>query len=145
MGGLQLLLAVETRFASQIYSCERILADMVVLQQMWYGPQLREFVTRSKNSLKLEYHYLTENVIMSQAFWDRIRFFVSVEIPIRTLLRISDGHSPNLSEIAYGFEHARTLSLAASAAAEVKFPQHYERLQEQVDAKFIKRETDIAW
>ena len=75
MGGLQLLLAVETRFASQIYSCERILADMDALKEMWYGGKLCDFVTRSRNDLKREYQYLTENVIGCQAFWDSVKFF----------------------------------------------------------------------
>lgn len=100
----------------------------MALKEMWYGAMLCEYLARATNELRREYQHLSENVIGSQAFWDRVRFFVAVEVPIRTLLRISDGHSPNLSEMACGFEHARTLSLAAVAAAEVSFPLHHELL-----------------
>ena len=39
--------------------------------------------------------------------------FVEVEDPFRQLLRISDGHVPNLHSIAYGFDIAKVKSLRA--------------------------------
>ena len=68
---------------------------------------------------------------------------VNVEIPIRTLLRLSDGHKPNLTEISFGFECASKQSVTAAAAAEAKFPVEYLGLSNRVGVAISKRKGDI--
>lgn len=100
-GSLQLLGAVETRFASQIYSSERILADKVFLKEMFYGTAIRDYMVCAPADQNAEYVALEEELISNVVAWERIRIFVAVEDPFRQLLRISDGHVPNLPMIAY--------------------------------------------
>lgn len=143
-GSLQLLGAVETRFASQIYSCERILADEVHLKELFSGAPLREFITtRAPADLRAEHQALSNQFIYNQETWDRIRIFVGVELPVRTLLRISDGHKPNLAEICPVYDHMKRDSLAEASKAEIKFPLYYEGLYRNCNNIFQKREKDI--
>lgn len=79
-GSFQLLGTVETRLASQIYSCERILADEVYMEELSSGTQLRDYITtRAPGELKAEYQALSNQFIYNQETWDRISIFVGVE------------------------------------------------------------------
>ena len=143
-GSLQLLGTVETRFASQIYSSERILADEVYLKQMFSGPELREFITeRARLDLVAEHYALSNEFIYNSVTWKRIKVFVDVEVPVRTLLRISDGHRPNLAEISPVYDIMKSKSLEAARRAELYFPLHYEDLNEKCIIIFSKRQKDI--
>ena len=102
---LLLLGAVETRFASQIYSSERILHDKDFLKDLFNGRELREYLARYP-AQAIEHRSLDDDFISNAATWERIKIFVDVELPLRQLLRISDGHKLNLADIAYGFEDA---------------------------------------
>ena len=75
--------------------------------------------------------------------WERIRMFVAVEMPIRTLLRISDGHAPNLPDISYGFERATELSVLAATEAEKKFPVGHAGLKDRIEIAINKNKKDI--
>ena len=140
---LLLLGAVETRFASQIYSSERILEDKDALKELFYGTPLRTYLSRSPAAQTNEFRSLEEDFISNAITWKRIEAFVDVELPLRQLLRISDGHQPNLPDIAYGFEDASTKSLAAAAVAEEKYPDMYSGLSDSVSAALLKRKKDI--
>jgi hypothetical protein len=143
-GSLQLLGTVETRFASQIYSSERILADELHLKELFSGVALREFITnRAPPDLVNEHHALCNEFIYNPVTWSRIKIFVDVELPVRTLLRISDGHRPNLAEISPVYDVMKRKSLEAAKAAEVKFRIHYEDLSEKCGIIFDKRYKDI--
>ena len=125
-GSLQLLGAVETRFASQIYSCERILADEMHLRLLFSCLELREYITtKAPPDLRAEHQALSNQFIYNDETWDRIKIFVGVELPVRTLLRISDGHKPNLAEICPVYDHMKENSLAEANKAEIKYPLYY--------------------
>ena len=92
---------------------------------------------------RAEHAALEEEFVFKNSTWERIQVFVDVEIPIRTLLRISDGHKPNLADISYGYENASCKSLAAATAAVTKFPLVYGGLIECVTGAISKRRVDI--
>ena len=142
-GSLQLLGAVETRFASQIYSSERTLVDKVCLKEMFYGAPIRDYMQRAPADQKAEFTTLEEELISNSLAWERIKTFVDVENPIRQLLRVSDGHVPNLSSIALGYDLAKGKCTAAIAAAEVKYPDVYAGLNIAVTLLLEKRRRDI--
>jgi hypothetical protein len=140
---LVLLGAVETRFASQIYSSERIIEDKGALKVLFYGAPLREYLNRSPAAQLAEYRALEEEFISNAATWERISIFVDVELPLRKLLRTSDGHQPKLIEISFGFEEASRESLvAAAAAAAARYPDYHD-LTEKITTILEKRKKDI--
>lgn len=139
---LLLLGAVETRFASQIYSSERILHDKDFLKDLFNGRELREYLARYP-AQAIEHRSLDDDFISNAATWERIKIFVDVELPLRQLLRISDGHKPNLADIAYSFEDASKKTLHAAAAAERKYPDKYLDLSQKISARLEKRKKDI--
>ena len=127
---LQLLGTCETRFASQIYSCERILTDKDSLRGLFSHPKLIAFLSRSQPVLKAEHESLSNDFVCNQKTWEKIAVFVAVEVPIRTMLRISDGHRPNLAEIVPLFDQAKKVAITAAIAAELKYPLIYNNLCE---------------
>ena len=143
-GSLQLLGTVETRFASQIYFCERILADEPYLKELFSKGELREYITNgAPPDLVAEHHALYHDFIYNRETWERINVFVDVEVPVRTLLRISDGHRQNLAETSPVYDVMKTKSLAAANAAETKYPLYYEDIHEKCSIIFDKRRKDI--
>jgi hypothetical protein len=88
---------------------------------------------------RAEYTALDDEFISNYEAWERIKAFVDVELPVRTLLRVSDGHQLNLPDICYGFEEAKSEGLVAVAAAEARFPEKYAQLGVRVTAAFEKR------
>ena len=54
-GSLQLFAAVETRFASQIYSSERVLADKVFIRELFTGGKLRRHMEGASDVLQREF------------------------------------------------------------------------------------------
>jgi hypothetical protein len=139
---LVLLGAVETRFASQIYSSERVIEDKGALKVLFYGAPLREYLNRSPAAQLAEYRALEEEFISNAATWERISIFVDVEFPLRKLLRTSDGHQPKLIEISFGFEEASRESLVAAAAAAARYPDYHD-LTEKITTILEKRKKDI--
>ena len=75
--------------------------------------------------------------------WERIEAFVQVEVPVRVMLRISDGHTPNLAQMCFGFEQAERESINAVTAVVRKHPLLYYDLRQKVVAAFAKRKKDI--
>lgn len=142
-GSLQLLGAAETRMASQVYSSERILKDIEYLQEMWSGAPLRAYMATAKPELKQEKEELNRGLISNSDMIKRIGVFVEVEVPVRELLRKSDGHVPSLTEMAFGFEHAQKNSLLGVDKAVLEFPDLYPNLRLRVDAAFRNRRKDI--
>ena len=92
---------------------------------------------------KAEFAALDDELISNPLAWERIRIFVAVEDPFRHLLRISDGHTPNLSSIAYEFDVAKLRCTTAIAAAETKHPDEYSGLNIEVNRIVNKRKKDI--
>jgi hypothetical protein len=128
---LVLLGAVETRFASQIYSSERIIEDKDALKELFYGAPLREYLNRSPAAQLAEYGALEEEFISNAATWERISIFVDVELPLRKLL-------------SFGFEEASRESLVAAAAvAAARYPDKYHDLTEKITTILEKRKKDI--
>lgn len=142
-GSLQLLGVVETRFASQIYSSERILADKDFIKELFFCPKLRDYLSRAPADQRVEHAALEAELVTNPAAWAKIEAFVAVEMPIRTLLRISDGHAPNLPDISFGFERAKELSILAASKAENQFPLDHAGLKERVQKAIEKRKKDI--
>ena len=70
---------------------------------------------------------------------------MDVEVPVRTLLLISDGHRPNLAETSPVHDVIKTKSLAAANAAETKYPLYYEDIHEKCSIIFDKRRKDIVF
>jgi Protein of unknown function (DUF 659) len=142
-GALQLLGVVETRFASQIYSSERILKDKEYIKELFFCAKLREYLARAAAEQRVEYTALDEDLVSNTPAWERIKIFTDIEVPIRTLLRVSDGQKPNLTEICFGFEFAKTRSVAAAVEAEGKYPVEYVGLSDRVETAINKRKKDI--
>jgi hypothetical protein len=92
---------------------------------------------------RVEYTALDEDLVSNAPAWERIKIFTDIEVPIRTLLRVSDGQKPNLTEICYGFEFAKTQSVAAAVEAEGKYPVEYVGLSDRVETAINKRKKDI--
>ena len=80
---------------------------------MLHGAAIREYMRRAPADQNAEFIALEGELISNAVAWERIRMFVEVEDPFRQLLRISDGHVPNLHSIAYGFDIAKVKSLRA--------------------------------
>ena len=142
-GSLHLFAAVETRFCSQIYSSEVILKDKPFIRELFSGPLLREYMVRASDELNSEHRSLDMDLVSNPAAWARIQIFVDVELPLRTLLRISDGHQANLTHMCYGYEEARKQSLAAASTATLQYPLLYAELHDKVLTAFDKRAGDI--
>lgn len=134
--------SVETRFASQIYSCERILKDKDSLRGLFSSPKLLAFLARHPD-LQVEYESLSNDFIYNQKTWERIGVFVAVEVPIRTMLRISDGRRPNLAQISPLFDQAKTEAITAAIQAESKYPLVFNDLCENCRTYIEKRKKDI--
>lgn len=98
---------------------------------------------RAPADQKAEFTALEEELISNSLEWERIKNFVDVENPIRQLMRVSDGHVPNLSSIALGYDLAKGKCTAAIAAAEVKYPDVYAGLNIVVTHLLEKRRRDI--
>ena len=130
-------------FAFQIYSLERILDDKAYLKEMFYGAPIRDYMLRAPADQKAEFTALEEELISNSVAWERIKIFVDVENPIRQLLRVSDGHVPNLSSIALGNDVAKAKCTAAIAAAQVKYPDLYGGHNISVTHLLEKRKKDI--
>lgn len=94
-------------------------------------------------NIRAEYKSLADDFIYNQTTWKRIKVFVAIEVPVRTLLRISDGDSPNLVHISSAFEQAMRESLKATLSAENVFPTVYTDFQTKISALFNKRKIDI--
>jgi Protein of unknown function (DUF 659) len=142
-GALQLLGVVETRFASQIYSSERILHDKQYIKELFFSAKLREYLARAPAEQRVEHAALEQDFVSNAPAWERVKIFVNIEIPIRTLLRISDGLKPNLAEICFDFETAKRASVAAAVEAEGKYPVEYVGLGDRVERAISKRKKDI--
>ena len=142
-GSLQLLGAVETRFASQISSSERIFADKAYLKDLFHCTDMRDYMVRAPLDQIAERAALDDELISNSEAWERIRIFVEIEDPFRHLLRISDGHVPNLSSIAYEFDIAKMKCTTAVVAAENKYPDKYSGFTNDVNRIIEKRKKDI--
>jgi hypothetical protein len=142
-GSLQLFTAVETRFCSQIYSSEVILKDKLFIREVFAGAELREYLLKASEELRNEYTSLDADLVSNPNAWERIQIFVEAELPLRTLLRVSDGHAANLPHMCYGYEDARGKCLAAVDAATLKYPDHYSGLRDKVIRALDKRAADI--
>ena len=140
---LMLLGTCDTRFRSTIYCLDRIKEDESALREFWSSKALREQLQRASNELKAEHKRLEVEFIYCQETWDRIGVFLDIEVPIRVVLRTSDSHKPNLAQMAPMFDQAQTKSLKAARKAETKFPQHYDSMEEKIDALFLRRKVDI--
>ena len=99
--------------------------------------------TSGTDHLRNEHKSLCDDFIYNSTTWKRIQVFVDVEIPVRVLLRISDGNSPNLVHISPVFGHTMRESLKAVLAAENNSPSLYRDFQTKISALFDKRKVDI--
>lgn len=126
---LQLFAAVETRFCSQVYSSERFLADKQFIREIFSSVALINYLANAQPELRSEYEKLDIDLVSNASSWARIQTFVAVEIPVRKLLRMSDGHTPNLPQMCHGFKNAQKESLEAVQAATLKFTEIYRNLQ----------------
>lgn len=140
---LLLMGACGTRFASQVYSCESILQAKDSIKTLWYGPPLAAYMSNAKPEVREQHRILDEGFISEQSMWKKVEVFVNIEVPIRELLRMSDGHKPNLADMSFGYDMAKSKSLKAAKDAELKNPELYSGLEAKVLAKFNKRRIDI--
>ena len=131
------------RFASQTYSSERILADKAYIKDLFNGQKIRDYLSRAPSDQRIEHESLDADLVSNAVAWRRISIFVDIETPLRTLLRITDGHKPNLSDVCFGFDKAKELSVLAATAAEKKYPVEYSGLTECIGTAIDKRKKDI--
>ena len=141
VGSRQLLQTCEVRFASQIYSSERILEDKIYIEQFFTCTAMVDYFNSSHPSAVLtqEFHDLKNTFIFNIEAWEKLKGFVGIELPVRYLLRISDGHTPNLALLARHFELAQNESMTAATLYSHLFPQ----VVSYVKSMFQKREKDI--
>ena len=141
---LMLLGTCETRFASHIYSVDRIVADKDQLQQFWTSAELRSLLQlRSSTDLKAEHTSLRNDFILNEQTWSRVSVFLDVEVPIRTALRISDSNAPNLGQMAQVFERSIAESMKGAMKAEGEFPAIYPDLAEKIRILCDRRRVDV--
>jgi hypothetical protein len=123
-GSLSLTRIVDTRFATAIYTADRILGDKVYIKELFAGSKLRAFLSTDEGKKVEELcRELDEEFVSNADTWKMVEVFVGVETPVRVLLRMSDGERANLTEICYGYEVAQKASLAAATKAEAKHPE----------------------
>jgi len=102
---------------------------------------MSEFLSRSPRALRDEHGYLLRELIANENAWDRLINFVSIEEPVRTLLRVSDSQTPNLCHIALLFLSTKEKVLSATAILEEQ--TCYLGLLRSIDGLFTYRESDI--
>lgn len=145
---LMLLGTCETRFASHIYSVDRIVADKDQLQQFWTSAELRSLLQlRSSTDLKAEHTSLRNDFILNEQTWSRVSIFLDVEVQIRTALiamhQISDSNAPNLGQMAQVFERSIAESMKGAMKAEGEFPAIYPDLAEKIRILCDRRRVDV--
>lgn len=136
----------EVRFASMLYSVERIVQDAAPLRCLWVDPELLNFLgKRAKPEVRAEHKAIEQAVIFSDVAWKRLNLFCDVLTPIRVMLRITDSNTPNLHILKYAFDDARKQSVAAAeeAAKDATLNSLHLNLKSKVEAAFNKRRSDI--
>lgn len=117
-GSKQLFAVAEARSAApHVYSSERILDDKKYLVEFFTCKTTpRDYFATAHPDAELcaEYNVLKEEFILNAAAWCRLTAFVEVESPIRALLRVCVGDTPNLALVAYQFEDSKKLCLEAA-------------------------------
>ena len=95
-----------------------------------------------QDALKAEFANLRDGFITCERTWGRIGVFQKVEESIRIMLRLTDGHEPNLAPLKYTFDDTRRRSLEAANTA-IDYPDLYVNLPAIVADQFTRREIDI--
>jgi hypothetical protein len=108
-----LLGVCDVRFASQLYSVDRIVDDKQALERLFVSQSLLTVLDRpssTKEALKAEHQALKTGFIQCDETWKRIEVFRAIETPIRVLLRITDSHEPSLCVVKSLFDEAHRVS-----------------------------------
>jgi hypothetical protein len=143
-GPKQLLGVCETRYASQIYSSERIVEDKQPIQQLFVSAELVVLIQRRQKEDReklLLVHNELKKLVLDDSTWEKLVCYLSVEIPLRQLLRFSDRNTPTLSEICYKFATAKRECIKFSETLEQK--PFYPGYKLKIEQLFGKREKDI--
>lgn len=113
------------------------------MKELFSGAALRQYLADRGNQ-RAEYTALDDEFVSNYDARERIRIFVDVELPIRTILR-SDGHEPNLPDTCYGSERSifREHRRSCKAAVEAKYPEKCVDLGVKVMDTFEKRGNDV--
>ena len=143
---------VDTRFVSNVYCVERIKRDKGALEHFFSLPDVKIVFRRDQRTKKLlvEFELLSVNFVYNADFWKRLDVYLGVMGPIKKVLRLSDGHEPNLATIAPLYEDMRAKILEAVLDAETLFAENhplcklynegmYDVIQRQIDV----READV--
>ena len=112
-GDHALVMAVETRFAKQIYSTEHLLKDMVSIKAVLNGGAVAEWLLKQYASVRAAHREVTEWIALD-ANLEKLRNFVAVEVPIRIFIRRTDGHAPSLGHIWADYHVMRSACIAAA-------------------------------
>jgi len=134
----------ETRFASQVYSTERILDDKVELSRFFVSHELEDLFQRPNTVVLLsEKEYLRKEFIQKDEAWELITIFYRIVEPIRILLRISDSNEPSLRKIAKLFDTCEKTCIKLAEDAYTSHPIRFPLLVANVTDYCIKRKSDI--
>ena len=143
MGGSALMRVVETRFASHIYCAESILKSEKELIRLFACQKMEDVLKRpTYATLKTEYDALYNDLIRNSSLWARIKAFVALEMPVRKLLRFTDGNAPNLAELPWRFERAERQCVFAPVELSRADDVLYHGLDATIQEHFAKRRFD---
>ena len=135
-GDHALVMAVETRFAKQIYSTEHLLKDMVTIKAVLNGGAVAEWLLKQKANVRAAHKEVTEWVALDSNL-DKLRDFVAVEVPVRVFIRRTDGHAPSLGHTWADYHVMRS---ACIAAAQKLGPAIEEGVREVFDGRGVGRD-----
>ena len=107
-----LVMAVETRFAKQIYSTERILKDMAAIKAVLNDAgEVAAWLNKQMPSVRALHKEVTEWIALDTNL-QKLRDFVAVEVPVRVFIRRTDGHAPSLGHLWADYHCMRNECLA---------------------------------
>ena len=108
-----LVMAVETRFAKQIYSTEHLIKDMATIKAVLNGGEVAAWLEHQRANVRAAHKEVTEWVALESNL-DKLRDFVAVEVPVRVFIRRTDGHAPSLGHTWADYHDMRSACLAAA-------------------------------
>ena len=107
-----LVMAVETRFAKQIYSTENILKDMAAIKGVLNDAgEVAAWLNKQMPSVRALHKEVTEWIALDSNL-QKLRDFVAVEVPVRVFIRRTDGHAPSLGHLWADYHRMRDACLA---------------------------------
>lgn len=94
---LELIKPVETRFGTDILMLQRLLEERQALEQAAVHPEWAAAVAKSQDAMAGE----LKGFVMSEGFWDDVKFICDLLRPFFLLLREMDSDKPTMGKVYY--------------------------------------------